>query len=341
MSYRDIIAGLNRDGLKTKRGNDFGSNSLHDMLHNEKYIGVLVYGQSPYREDGTRNTHSKDLTNAIRIEDALPAIIDGDLFDIVQKRMTQNKRQQGGRPSTKREYPLRGKVFCAECKSAMTISTSQQKYDYYKCTGKKRLHNCNAAPIRADYLEQRVAEAVRTILGSPTEANGLIQILRDQADRIQDGAMIQLHNLLQKEREISRKLDNAVEAVLNGLASPAIQKRIQDLEQEQAVIQRDLKALKSAVDASTIPEQRLREILAEIISSPDNDALILETLVYRVEVGPDAITIWTILEADPNGDIDYTLEGVTITDGVPSGVPTVIITAQFVKIAVPRNNGLP
>ena len=340
-SYREIIAGLNRDGLKTKRGNAFGSNSLHDMLHNEKYIGVLVYGQSPYREDGTRNTHSKDLTNAIRIEDALPAIIDRDLFDIVQKRMAQNKRQQGGRPATKREYPLRGKVFCAECKSAMTISTSQQKYDYYKCTGKKRLHNCNAAPIRADYLEQRVAEAVRTILGSPTEANGLIQILRDQADRIQDGAMIQLHNLLQKEREISRKLDNAVEAVLNGLASPAIQKRIQDLEQEQAVIQRDLKALKSAVDASAIPEQRLREILAEIISSPDNDALILETLVYRVEVGPDAITIWTILEADPNGDIDYTLEGVTITDGVPSGVPTVIITAQFVKIAVPRNNGLP
>jgi site-specific DNA recombinase len=37
-SYREIIAGLNRDGLKTKRGNAFGSNSLHDMLHNEKYM---------------------------------------------------------------------------------------------------------------------------------------------------------------------------------------------------------------------------------------------------------------------------------------------------------------
>ena len=88
------------------------------------------------REDGTRNTHSKDLANAIRIEDALPAIIDRDLFDIVQKRMAQNKRQQGGRPATKREYPLRSKVFCAECKSAMTISTSRKEYYYYRCTGK-------------------------------------------------------------------------------------------------------------------------------------------------------------------------------------------------------------
>ena len=335
-SYREIINGLNRDGLKTKRGNSFGSNSLHDLLHNEKYIGVLVYGQSPYREDGTRNTHSKDLANAIRIEDALPAIIDRDLFDTVQKRMAQNKRQQGGRPSTKREYPLRGRVFCADCKSAMTISTSQQKYNYYRCTGKKRLHNCDAAPIGAEYLEQRVAEAVRMILGSPNDANGLIRILRDQAERIQDGAVVRLHSLLQKEREISRKLDNAVDAVLNGLSSPAIQSKIKELEGEKAIIQRDLKQLRQAVDASAIPEQRLREILATIISSADNDAAILESLVYRVEVGAEDITIWTILDADPNGDIDHAADGVTITLGDPSGVPMVIVTTEFVRITIPR-----
>ena len=320
-SYQQIISGLNRDGLKTKRGNAFGSNSLHDLLHNEKYIGVLVYGQSPYREDGTRNTHSKDLTNAIRIEDALPAIVDKELFETVQARMTQNKRQQGGRPPKNREYPLRGRVFCADCKSAMTISTSYQKYNYYRCTGKKRLHNCNAAPIAADYLEKRVAEAVRMVLGSPTDANGLIRILRDQAERIQDGAVVRLHNLLQKERDISRKLDNAVEAVLNGLSSTAVQSKIQQLEAEKAALQRDLKALKAAVDASAIPEQRLREILATIVSSADNDVAILESLVYRVEVGAETITIWTILETDPTGRIDHDLDGLTITLGDPSGVP--------------------
>ena len=321
-SYREIIEGLNRDGLKTKRGNAFGTNSLHDLLHNEKYIGVLIYGQSPYREDGTRNTHSKDLANAIRIEDALPAIVDRKLFDIVQKRMAQNKRQQGGRPAKKREYPLRSKVFCADCKSAMTISTSQQKYNYYRCTGKKRLHNCDASPISADYLEQRVAEAVRTILGNPSETNGLIRILRDQAEKLQDGAMVRLHSLLQKERDISRKLDNAVAAVLDGLVSPAIQTRIHELEAEKAAVARDLKALKASVDATAIPEQRLREILATIIGSADNDEVILKSLVYRVEVGTDDITIWTILDADPNGDIDITQQGVTITNGVPSGVPS-------------------
>lgn len=335
-SYRDIIAGLNRDGLKTKRGNAFGSNSLHDLLHNEKYIGVLSYGHAPYREDGTRNTHAAPSTNAIRIEDALPAIVSKELFETVQKRMAQNKRQQGGRPPVKRDYPLKGKVFCGECKSAMTISASQQKYNYYRCTGKKRLHTCGAAPISADYLESRVADALRMYLGKPDETNGLIRILRDQAEVIQAGSVARLQDLIRQEREVTAKLDNAVEAVLNGLASQTVKDRIQMLEQQKATINRDMRSLKTAVDASAIPEQKLRDILDVIISSTDEDPSLLLSIVYRVEVGRETITIWTILDADPNGTIDNTSEGVTITLGVPSGVPTVFVTDRFIRITVAR-----
>ena len=334
-SYREIIAGLNRDGIKTKRGNAFGSNSLHDMLHNEKYIGVLVYGGAPYREDGTRNTHAKTAANAIRIEDAIPAIIDKQLFETVQKRMAQNKRQQGGRPPKNREYPLRSKVFCAACKSAMTVTTSQLKYNYYRCTGKKRLHNCDAAPISADVLEKKVVEAMRMVLGSPEDVNGLIRILRDQTEQIQTGAVARLDALIQKDREVSRKLDNAVEAVLGGLNSPTIQQRIKELETQKAELSRDMRALKASVDASMIPETRLRELLQEIIAS-DDDAAILLSVVYRVEVSADAITIWTILDATPTGDIDLTLEGVTITPGIASGVPMVVVTSGFIRITVAR-----
>ena len=336
MSYRDIIAGLNRDGLKTKRGNAFGSNSLHDLLHNEKYIGVLTYGGAPYREDGTRNTHAKPSQNAIRIENAIPAIVDKELFDIVQKRMAQNKHQQGGRPPVKREYPLKGKVFCGECKAAMTVSTSQQRYDYYRCTGKKRLHSCDAAPIRADYLEARVADALRMMLGRPEDTNGLIRILRDQAQQFQAGSVVRLQNLIQQEKEVTAKLNNAVEAVLNGLASQTIQGRIRDLEQQKASIARDMRQLKAAVDASAIPEQRLKDILDIIISSTEEDPAALLSIVYRVEVSHNTITIWTILDADPTGTIDDTTEGVTITAGTASGVPRVFVTDAFIRIIVAR-----
>ena len=218
----------------------------------------------------------------------------------------------------------------------MTISTSQQKYNYYRCTGKKRLHTCENAPISADHLEQRVADTLRMVLGRPEDTNGLIRILRDQAEQIQSGAVNRLQQLIQQEREVTAKLDNAVEAVLNGLSSPTIKARIQELEQQKAAISRDMRQLKTAVDASAIPEQRLRDILDLIISSTEEDASILLSIVYRVEVSRDSITIWTILDADPNGTIDEYTEGVTISDGVPSGVPIVFVTDSFIRITVAR-----
>lgn len=322
-SYREIIGGLNKDGIKTKRGNSFGSNSLHDMLHNEKYIGTLVYGAAPYREDGTRNTHSKDGTDVIRIENAIPAIISKETFDIVQKRMALNKRQQGGRPSKNMEYLLRSKVFCADCKMAMTISTSKGEYYYYRCTGKKRTHNCDSAPISVDYLEKRVAEAVKCVLGTPSSTDGLIRILRDQAEELQNGAATRLMALIDQEKNITAKLNNATDAVLNGLASPTLLDRIRTLEAEKAALERDMRVLKKEVDASAIPEQRLRELLEQITSSIDTDLSILLSIVYRVEVSKDEITIWTLLDAAPDGTIDHTRDGVIITFGVPFGVPII------------------
>lgn len=42
--------------------------------------------------------------------------------------------------------------------------------------------------------------------------------------------------------------------------------------------------------------------------------------------GFGTITVWTILDADPNGTIDYTQDGVTITFRSPSGVPEIADT---------------
>lgn len=323
MTYRQIIEGLNADGIKTKRGNSFGSNSLHDLLHNEKYIGVLTYGAMPYREDGTRNTHSRNGADPIRVENAVPPIVEKDLFDKVQKIMARHKRPNSGRPPQNREYPLRGKVYCAECKSAMTISISQQKYHYYRCAGKKRLHTCDAAPISADELEQLVAAALRDTLGKPGNIDGLIRILKDQAQQLQSSAASRLQALVDQRRSITSKLNNALDAVLNGLASPALKEKIAELEAQQAVLDREMRLLKADVDASSIPEHRLREILNTILCCAPDDLSVLLSIVYRVEVGRDFITIWTILDADPNGDFDFsTPEVVTTKVRDPSGVPT-------------------
>ena len=135
-TYREIISGLNADGLTTRNGKSFGSNSLHDLLRNEKYIGVLVYGKVIKRVNGKRNSHGIPGRDIIRLENACPALIDKATWEKVQVKMDMNKRDHAGRPATVRDYPLKGKVFCGECGAAMvhTASTTKSgRYHYYAC----------------------------------------------------------------------------------------------------------------------------------------------------------------------------------------------------------------
>ena len=337
-SYHDIIAGLNRDGIKTKRGNPFGTNSLHDLLKNKKYIGTLVYGASPYRADGTRNTHAKDGENVIRVENAIPAIIDKDQFVRVQARMAENKRAQGGRPATRREYPLKGKVFCGYCKSAMSVTISRKSYTYYKCGAKKRQHSCNAGNVSVDELERVVAENVRLVLGQKGSIDKLIAVLRQQRTVIQDDALTQLRAAVARREELTRKLDNAADLVLDGRGSKTLLARMADMEREQEQLDVQMAALKHAVDASAVPEQPLRRYAQMMADGGIDNLAPYLAIVCRVEVYGDKVVIWTILDDDPTAPKDFTAPGVPITLGVASGVPMVFVTADLLRIVVAKQS---
>ena len=353
-SYKQIIDGLNADGLRTKRGNPFGTNSLHDLLHNEKYIGVLTYGKAVTRSDGSRNTHTGDHSGIIRIENAHAAIVDPETFTRVQERMTKNKGAGGGAPPRKRDYPLKGKVFCGECGAPLVVNTCSRVYDYYKCNDRKRTHQCDNKPIRVDILEKICADLVRQTLGEPAMTDRLLAELRAAANDIQTGAAARLAVIIDQQREISTQLNNAVEAVLSGLNSPALKSRIHDLESQQAALDHEAKALRRQVDATSIPEQHIRQILQTILDTPDGDPALL-SIITRVEVSSTNITVYTAFDPD-RSKTDYTQPGTSITPsteprpdsatgpadaltttaGFPSAPPLVIVTPQYLRITIPR-----
>ena len=88
-----IIRVLNVKGLRTKRGRPFTNNSLRTVLKNEKYIGVYSY---------------KD---EIRIEDAIPPIVEPELFYKVQEMLRYNQKAAAHKNS-KADYLLTEKLFC-------------------------------------------------------------------------------------------------------------------------------------------------------------------------------------------------------------------------------------
>ena len=113
----DIVDYLNSNGVKTSRGNSFTKNSLHTILHNEKYIGVFEYDK-------------------VRLENHIPRILSDELFEKVARMMKRNKKY-AAKNKAKADYLLTTKLFCGNCKSLMTGCSGRSrhggKYYYYYC----------------------------------------------------------------------------------------------------------------------------------------------------------------------------------------------------------------
>lgn len=143
-----IIRTLNARGLRTKHGRPFTNNSLRTVLKNEKYIGVYSY---------------KD---EIRIEDAIPPIVEPELFYKVQEMLRYNQKAAAHK-NAKADYLLTEKLFCGRC-GAMMVGVSGTshigaRHHYYYCT-EQRKKRCAKRPVRQVWIENLVLEYVIALI---------------------------------------------------------------------------------------------------------------------------------------------------------------------------------
>ena len=124
-TQKEIVDHLNAEGLRTRKGKPLTVNSIRAVLKNKKYIGIYHY-------------------NGIEYPDTeIPALVDVETFDKVQRLLVQNKRAPA-RKWTKADYMLTGKLFCGLCSHTMVgesgTGKSGTRYLYYNCLEKKKPH---------------------------------------------------------------------------------------------------------------------------------------------------------------------------------------------------------
>jgi len=110
---KDIAIHLNNAGYKTSQGGKFTVSSFSTILKNKKYIGV-------YEGMG------------IEIPNAIPKIINEDLFSKVQEKLQRNKHAPA-RSKGCVVFHLTGKLFCGKCGNNMVgdSGTSRTKTIHY------------------------------------------------------------------------------------------------------------------------------------------------------------------------------------------------------------------
>jgi DNA invertase Pin-like site-specific DNA recombinase len=133
-SLLGITRWLNGLGVSAPRGVRWYESTVRKILSNETYLGRAVYGRiKKVKHPLTRTpVNAKNDGEVIRFDNAFPAIVDQESFDLVQRILARNEstRPQGGHPGN----TLRGVGKCAVCgwHLAHQRNTNTGKW-YYMC----------------------------------------------------------------------------------------------------------------------------------------------------------------------------------------------------------------
>lgn len=264
----DICQVFNEKGYRSAKGSEFNKNSFKAIFKNERYIGIYKY---------------KDM----KIENGMPAIIDKETFDTVQKKLKANGAAPA-RSKAKVDYMLAQKIFCGHCGSPMVgecgRSANGETYHYYTCSAKKRKLGCDKRPLRKELIERWIAEDIFERL---TPEN--IELLADMAieqNRI-DAEMDGLVPALQGEiKECENGIANIVKMVERGADSPALTNRINELEKQKRAAERRLADAQSEV--VVLEREQIVWWLSGFLEGDINDEefrrSLLDMLLYSVTV---------------------------------------------------------
>ena len=217
----EIIRYLNTAGYKTPRGKPFARTSLDKLLKNEKYIGIYKF---------------KDI---IYDEDAVPALIDKDLFYKVQDMLEKNKRAPVKNWNYS-DYLLTGKLFCGYCGDPMVGKAghgkSGRKYDYYIC--KKN----DKKPVRKEWIEETVLREVHRIL----DDDEIFQMIVDNTWEYyleQDTKEHEREAMLKQIADIEKGIANLSKAVEQGMPFDVVSGRLDELSGQKIALRKAIAEL--------------------------------------------------------------------------------------------------
>lgn len=246
-SYGEIIKLLNQKGYKTKLGNDFGKNSLFEILRNEKYMGVLCYNKSSEKSPkGTYNRHSyKDDKDIIRIENGCPAIIGRDEFFKARERQMRN-RQTAHSNRERQKYLLSGLLFCEKCGSPLYANRRKKNSQVtYRCSKKYTLENCGSKELNQHWADSAVIKAIKDNILNERNIDYILSVAQAYNAKQADSKAETVLKFTAELEEIKKSKDNILSAVENGFAKAHFKERLDTLIQREAYLEHQLRVTSS------------------------------------------------------------------------------------------------
>jgi len=253
--YQEIVNELNSHGYKSKTGNSFCKNSIHSILSNEKYIGTYIFNRSSSADiDGRRNTHKfKDDDEIIRIENAIPPIIEKNSFDAVQWKMQKRKQEFIGHKSIE-TYLLSGKIICGSCGSTYCgfrrkDGRNKSLIIRYACNTKQRYgsNKCANKDIRREYIEALVLDELSKCIFDESILPTVAGYYNSKVIKANENITQSLKTLTSRLTAIDKDIDKIVE-LLTQASSRALLEKLSTFESEKLTLEQRIAKIERCFD---------------------------------------------------------------------------------------------
>jgi site-specific DNA recombinase len=202
--FKDLIAEMARAGVCGKRGKPIKYPSIYEILKNERYTGMYVYAVKSDKHD------RRAKKNAVRIDEAIPAIIARDEWEKVQ--VIMDKRKQSGRNS---DYLCRGLVYCRNCGAKMNGHISKKgeaEYRTYICS-----NSCGVGTVRMDFVDDSVKEYINALLSDVTQkqiSKSLIEYSKNESKRVAEYNRAISEKIEEKKKQYDSLMGNLMAGAL-------------------------------------------------------------------------------------------------------------------------------
>ena len=156
-SVAAICRKFNSAGYKTAKNTEFNRSSFKAMFRNTRYIGTYTY---------------KDIV----IENGIPAIIDKELFETVQRRLSKTATAPA-RGKAKVDYLLSGKLFCGHCGASMNGESGAGRHGkVYHLINDTHIPQLTSQLSEVEKSITNITAAIEKGIASETLMNRLVQL---------------------------------------------------------------------------------------------------------------------------------------------------------------------
>jgi site-specific DNA recombinase len=276
-SLREIARRLNGRGVPTKAGaRAWGPATIRAILDNEAYAGTWHYGRytaiEPKRVRGGNTRRPKSSKERKPRSEWLsvpvPSIVSQELYDAVAGQLERNRAMSPR--NSKRQYLLKGLLFCARCGHRMTGATARTK-GHYECPGHRQKSTWGAMEQRCDQpniSQSRIENAVwDEVVLQLSDEKVLRRKLEEREAELQRGRKddeAELEILINLELGLKREADTLLDLHMSDVIDrETLQERMSVIREKQANITRS----KAEVTAHLIKCEQgpsSREAIAEM-----------------------------------------------------------------------------